>query len=102
MVIYEVNLAIDSDIYSKFELWLKEHAQEMLQFPGFIKASILKPETQDMSGQEKLTVQYKIENRQALEVYFIEYAPKMRGDGITLFKDKFSAERRIFEVLDNF
>lgn len=100
MVIYEVNLAIDSYIYPKFQLWLKEHAQEMLQFPGFIKARILKPENQDMSGQEKLTVQYNLENRQALEVYFTDYAPKMRGDSIALFKDKFSAERRIFEVLD--
>ncbi|STX39271.1 DUF4286 family protein [Legionella feeleii] len=101
MVIYEVNLAIDADVYPEFQLWLKKHAEEMLQFPGFIKASILKPEEKDKTGQEKLTVQYQLENRAALEVYFTDFAPKMRGDGLSLFKDKFSAERRIFEVQDN-
>ncbi|MFI4918878.1 MAG: DUF4286 family protein [Legionellales bacterium] len=98
MVIYEVNLAIDADIYPEFQLWLKTHAKEMLQFPGFINASILKPENEEVSGQEKLTVQYQLESRGALDVYFTEFAPKMRGDGIALFKDRFSAERRIFEV----
>ncbi|MFT4058388.1 MAG: DUF4286 family protein [Legionella sp.] len=101
MIIYEVNLAIDGDIYSQFQLWLKEHAKEMLQFPGFIKASILKPENEDVSGKEKLTVQYQLENRESLNVYFSQFAAKMRDEGIRMFKDKFSAERRIFEVQDN-
>jgi hypothetical protein len=98
MVIYEVNLAIDPRIYPQFQLWIKQHAATMLQFPGFIKARILKPENEDVSENEKLTVQYQLENRKALEIYFKEYAPKMREEGIRLFKDKFSAERRIFEV----
>ena len=101
MVIYEVNLAIDVDIYPQFQLWLKKHAKEMLEFPGFIQASILKPENEQVSDREKLTVQYQLENRESLNVYFTEFAPKMREEGINLFKDKFSAERRIFEVQDN-
>ena len=101
MVIYEVNLVIDIDVYPQFQVWLKKHAEEMLQFPGFIQASILKPEKEEIPNQEKLTVQYQVEDRAALEIYFTEFAPKMRGDGISLFKDKFSAERSIFEVQDN-
>lgn len=101
MVIYEVNLSIDKAIYPEFQLWLKDHAQEMLQFPGFIQAQILKPENEEIPGQDILTVQYQLENREALEVYFTEYAPKMRGDGLILFKDKFSAKRKIFEVVDS-
>lgn len=101
MIIYEVNLAIDEDIYSQFQLWLKEHAKEMLQFPGFIKASILKPENESVSGKEKLTIQYQLENRKSLDVYFTQFAAKMREKGISKFTDKFSAERRIFEVQDN-
>ncbi|WP_058535343.1 DUF4286 family protein [Legionella saoudiensis] len=101
MVIYEVNLAIDRDIYSQFQLWLKEHAKEMLQFPGFIKASILKPENESDSDKEKLTVQYQLENRESLNVYFTQFSAKMREDGINKFKNGFSAERRIFEVQDS-
>lgn len=100
MVVYEVNLSIDSDIYPQFQLWLKKHVAEMLQFPGFITASILKQEIEKSSEQEKVTVQYHLENRDDLERYFVEFAPSMREEGIKLFNGKFSAERRIFEVQD--
>jgi len=98
MVIYEVNLNINNDIYSEFKLWLNEHAKEMLQFPGFIQASIFKPEQVEESDQEKLTIQYQLETRGDLERYFTEFAPKMREKGIKRFNDKFSATRRIFKA----
>ncbi|PWY54122.1 DUF4286 domain-containing protein [Legionella qingyii] len=101
MVIYEVNLTIHEDVYTQFQLWLKEHVKEMLQFPGFIKARILRPEAESSLSQEKLTVQYQLEDRESLAVYFNQSAAKMREDGINRFKDKFSAERRIFEVQEN-
>ncbi|KTD24674.1 MULTISPECIES: DUF4286 family protein [Legionella] len=97
MIIYEVNLSIDADIYPEFQVWLKSHITEMVQFPGFIQASILMPE-KVISDKEKLTIQYQLENRQALDHYFTEFAPIMREKGVTLFKNKFSAERRVFEV----
>lgn len=98
MVIYEVNLSIDEEIYSEYLVWLKEHVQQMLQFPGFIQASFFKPEQEDNASQEKLTVQYQLESRDDLQKYFTEFAPKMREDGIRRFGNKFSAERRIFNV----
>ncbi|WP_454782839.1 DUF4286 family protein [Legionella sp. WA2022007384] len=100
MVIYEVNLAIDGDIYPQFQLWLKKHVKEMLQLPGFIQASILKPENEN-TNQEQLTVQYQLEDRESLNVYFTEFALKMREEGLKLFQDKFSAQRRVFEVAAN-
>lgn len=101
MVIYEVNLAIDEDVYPQFQLWLKKHVKEMLELPGFIQASILKPENERTADQEKLTVQYQLDNRESLNGYFAEFAFKMREEGLNLFKDKFSAQRRIFEAHAN-
>lgn len=98
MVVYEVNLLIDENIYNQFELWLKEHAREMLQFPGFINAHILKPENEDTVSQKKLTVQYLIDNKSSLTNYFNQFAVKMREEGLKRFKDQFSAERRIYEI----
>ena len=100
MVIYEVNLSIDRAIYTEYTLWLEEHAREMIQFPGFIQALILKQDQGDDSSQEKLTIQYQVESREDLESYLIEFAPKMREEGMKRFKDKFSASRRIFMVQD--
>lgn len=98
MIIYEVNLTIDATIYTAFQIWLKQHVQEMLLFPGFIKASLLKPEDEEILGYEKLTVQYLLKDRKDLDHYFKEFALQMRADGINRFQDKFSATRRIFTV----
>lgn len=102
MVIYEVNLSIDADIYPQYHLWLKKHAKEMLEFPGFIQARILKPENEQSANKDELVVQYKLESREALNNYFTEFAPKMRQEGLNLFKDKFSAKRRVLEIEEDF
>ncbi len=97
MVIYEVNLTIDQEIYSQFVLWLNTHVKEMLHFPGFIQASFLQPE-ENRSLQESLTIQYLLQSRADLEHYLTEFAPKMREEGVKRFKDKFSITRRVFSV----
>ena len=99
MVIYEVNLSINHEVYTDFLAWLKHHIKETLALPGFIQASLLKEDV-DASNQEKLTVQYQLENKHDLNRYFDEFAPKMREEGIKLFQDKFSAERRVFDVAE--
>lgn len=98
MVIYEVNLSIDEEIYAEYRVWLKAHVQQMVQFPGFIQACFFKPEQEGDTAHEKLTVQYQLESRDDLQTYFNEFASKMREDGINRFGNKFSAERRIFTV----
>lgn len=100
MIIYEVNLTIDSVIYVEFLSWLKEHVYEMLQFPGFIQASLLKQDDDKVNEQEKLTVQYQVKSRKELDHYFTEHSAKMREEGIKRFKGQFSATRRIFEIED--
>lgn len=98
MVIYEVNLSIDKGIYAEFNAWLSEHVREMLQFPGFVQASLLKPEDEDGSDQEKLTIQYQLATKADLDRYFVEFAPKMREAGLLRFKAQFSATRRVFKL----
>lgn len=98
MVIYEVKLNIRPEIYQDFINWLKEHIDEMLALPGFIQASLLKPEGGANSETKALTVQYQLENMSDLDRYFVEFAPKMRDEGIKRFQDQFSAERNVFHV----
>ena len=100
MVIYEVNLFIDGEIFAEYFVWLKEHVKEMLEFPGFLEARILRPELNDSTDHTAITVQYNIECRHDLERYFNEYAERMREQGMKLFKDRFTAQRRILEVLE--
>lgn len=97
-IIYEVNLSIDVTIYQDYCVWLKKHIQEMLALPGFIKAIVLKPEI-DQSEKQSIIIQYQLENREALTQYFSQFAPQMRASGLERFKEKFTAERRIFNIL---
>ncbi|KTC64734.1 hypothetical protein Lade_2028 [Legionella adelaidensis] len=97
MIIYEVKLNIDVDIYSNFNVWLRAHVIEMLQFRGFHQATILEEEDKTTT-HKRLTIQYQVASRDDLQHYFTEFSQSMREKGRKLFKDKFSATRRIYNV----
>lgn len=96
MVTYEVNLLINNSVLSKFESWLDEHVNQMLQLPGFLGAQIFSQE--DYSGDGQLTpkvVLYQVENLELLQNYFSLHAAKMREQGLERFSDNFTAKRRV-------
>lgn len=100
MVIYEVNLSIDNEIFGEYKAWLDPHILEMLELPGFLNATVLN-QTMDASStdlQKHLTIQYQLESANDLQSYFDEHAASMRGDGVNRFEGRFSATRRTFEV----
>ncbi|MGQ3892173.1 DUF4286 family protein [Legionella sp. CNM-4043-24] len=99
MVIYEVSLFVERDIYSEFYSWLQEHVTEMLQFPGFVGAIILTP-AENNDARQVLIVQYRLRTHEDLDRYFSEFAAGMREKGIKRFGNKFSAERRILDIQD--
>lgn len=97
MVIYEVNLTINNEIFNEYYNWLIEHIEIMLQFQGFRKAEISKEKLAETDAKTtKLTVHYTLETEQDLDDYLKTHASAMREDGIKKFGDKFSAFRRIF------
>lgn len=103
MVKYEVNLVIQKEIFDNYYTWLVDHIKEMLKFHGFKKASISKEISKEnlKDNYINLTVLYNIETKQDLDNYLEQYAPHMRADGIKKFGNKFSAHRRVFELVQN-
>jgi len=95
MVIYEVNLTIDKQIYAEYHDWLIEHIRKILGFPGFIQAEIAKEQTFE-NESPRLAVRYQIDNVDHLKIYLNQHAPTMRAEAVHRFGDKFSASRRIF------
>ena len=95
-VIYEVNLRPEAEIAEAFDTWLRKHVRDMLALPGFLEASIsVSQETGGTPGER--TVQYRLVDRAALDRYLAEDAPRMRADGIDMFGERFTANRRILE-----
>jgi hypothetical protein len=95
-ITYEVALEPDPEILGEFEAWLEGHADEMLELPGFVGASIHKAED-PATGRPLRVVRYQLESRAALDRYLAEFAPRMRADGLARFGDRFMATRRIVE-----
>lgn len=100
MLIYEINLKINIEIYPKYLEWLKNHIKEILAMPGFTKALLL---TESETSNEELiniTVQYYVDSEENLDNYLINHSQRMRADGLTKFPNKFTATRRILKVFD--
>ncbi len=102
MLVYEVNLDVDAEIAESYRDWLEEHIREMLEIEGFVSAELLLRQPGDDEGADPtrigFTVHYRLEDREALEHYLANDAPRMRADGIRRFGERFAASRRILET----
>jgi len=98
MVTYEVNLDIEREVSADYLTWLKAHMDEIVSLEGFVDAQCHEVES---SSEERLvlSVHYRIESREHLDSYFRDHAERLRGDGLTKFEGRFSAERRIYKEL---
>ncbi|QDQ40331.1 DUF4286 family protein [Legionella geestiana] len=67
-------------------------------FRGFSRRKSLK-EVALNAPQHAFTVHYRLQNRDSLEHYFKENAAAMREDGLRRFGGRFSASRRILELV---
>lgn len=98
-LIYEVTLDIAADAAKGFEAWLRSHVREMLALPYFQDARILVPEPREgTAAGQRWVVQYVARDRNALDNYIKDQAPRMRAKGVKRFGDKLTASRRVLEV----
>lgn len=95
-VVYEVNVEVDAAIHEAYRAWLRDHVAEMLALPGFSGAKVFDVlEPPPSAGRVGLCVQYALKDREALDDYLREHAPRMRADGVARFGDRFVATRRV-------
>lgn len=99
MLIYEVNLEVNSAIFDNYMRWLKPHIRELLALKGFIKAEILFEQQAGETGIKKITVAYYIDNYENYLNYIDNHAPQMRKDALERFKGQFLVpNRRVLHV----
>jgi len=95
-VIYEVELEVDRAIESPYLAWLDAHVAEILSLPGFTGARRFERlEPAPAEGRFALVVHYVLRDREALDAYLDEHAPRLRGDGMVRFGGRFEARRRV-------
>lgn len=102
MLLYEVNLEINSSIYAEFMIWLKPHIKDILTLNGFLKADLLRDKNEGREGMQKITVVYYISDYTHYHQYINEQADRMRNDGIQRFAGLFTASRRLLEIEESY
>ncbi|AKP74585.1 hypothetical protein Psal006b_00793 [Piscirickettsia salmonis] len=99
MVIYEMNLIIQSAIYDRYINWLYNHIKELLSLPGFCSAQLLHELTSDTHYHEhRCTVIYKIDSITSLDYFFTHYPHKVQHHSLENFPEGISSAHRVFEV----
>jgi len=99
MILYEVSLAIDTAIVADYRAWLDDHVREILALPGFVDARILEVlEPEPAPGEVVLCVHYTLRDRAALDTYLREHAPRLRGEAVARFGERFRAQRRVLHA----
>jgi hypothetical protein len=102
VIIYEVNLEVESRIAEAFAAWLPGHIDEMLALPGFQSAHLHEVIDAEDDGRTRWSVRYILNTDKDLERYLDRYAHRMRGDGLARFGGSFSASRRVLRPLEQF
>lgn len=95
--LYEVNVEIDPAIAADFDVWLPDHVDEVLRFPGFTHADILKGEAAPEAprkGWLRRTIQYRLTDRRHLDTYLRDHAARLRADAQRRFGARAAFERR--------
>ena len=98
MLIYEVNLRVQTDVAEAYRAWLTAHIGEIVALDGFLDAHLW-ADTDAEPEVQKWVVHYHVATRADLDRYFADHAPRLRTEGLARFPDQFSATRRILSAL---
>lgn len=98
MILYLVELEMDTSLRDEYMAWLQEHVREMRALPGFTGAEILTSiDPPPPMGRSVVCVQYRLRDRKAWDHYLAEHAPRMREAGRARFGERVRASRRLLE-----
>lgn len=99
MYIYNVTINIEEDIHDRWVDWMKnEHIPEMLDTKKFTKALMSRVMVDEEMGGITYSVQYTAINKEMLQKYYEEDAPRLRSRSKE-FKGKFVAFRTEMEIV---
>ena len=97
MIVYEVNIEIEPDIYAQYQEWIGPHAQEVTLHKGFQKVDIF--ETTSDSGKPLFVCHYWLDTQESLDEYLQNHAPKLRADADKKFGSKIKGIRRVLKKI---
>ena len=100
MYIYNVTTHIDASVHDAWLTWMKEtHIPDVLATGKFLSAKMTRVLVPEETDGTTYSVQFTTVDRDTLERYYEEDAPKLREDVQRLFPNKFVSFRTELEVI---
>ncbi|MGY6563065.1 MAG: DUF4286 family protein [Luteibaculaceae bacterium] len=102
MIIYNVTVSIDYTSEQDWTNWMRtKHIPDVLATGCFLEARFCKINGEEQGGASYATT-YLVEDKETLERYFSQFAPKLQADTKALFEGKFVAFRTTLDVVEIF
>ena len=100
MIIYNVTINIHESVHDQWFSWMQEkHIADVLATGKFTTARMVKVLIEEEMGGVTYSIQYTTDNKETLQKYYEEDAPRLREEGLRLFGDKMLAFRTELEVI---
>ncbi|EKT4544956.1 DUF4286 family protein [Flavobacterium psychrophilum] len=100
MIIYNVTINIHESVHDQWFSWMQEkHIADVLATGKFTSARMVKVLIEEEMGGITYSVQFTTNNKETLQKYYEEDAPKMREEELKLFGDKMLAFRTELELI---
>lgn len=100
MIIYNVTINIHESVHDQWMTWMQQkHINDVLATGKFTSARMVKVLIEEEMGGVTYSIQYSTENKELLQRYYEEDAPRLREEGAALFGDKMLAFRTELELI---
>lgn len=100
MIIYNVTINIHESVHDQWMTWMQEkHINDVLATGKFSSARMVKVLIEEEMGGVTYSIQYITENKETLQRYYDEDAPRLREEALELFGDKMLAFRTELELI---
>ncbi|WP_395058802.1 DUF4286 family protein [Flavobacterium sp.] len=100
MMIYNVTINIHESVHDQWFSWMQtKHITDVLATGKFTAARMVKVLIEEEMGGVTYSIQYTTDNKETLQKYYEEDAPRLREEGLRLFGDKMLAFRTELELI---
>lgn len=100
MLIYNVTINVDESVKDAWVTWMvKTHIPDVLATGKFLEATMTRVLVDEEMGGVTYSVQYKVKDRETLNLYYQNDAEQLRNDTIKRFGNSLVAFRTELEVV---
>jgi len=89
MILYNVTTNIHESVHEQWLTWMQEkHIPEILATGKFTSARMVRVLIEEEMGGKTYAVQYTTKNKELLDKFYMEDAPRLQDEVLKLFGDK--------------